>query len=86
MVEPSVVETRLREKIEGITHLELKDLTGTQDHYEAVIVSPAFAGKSRVESHQLVYGALGELIMGANAPVHALSFKTFTPEAWEAKS
>lgn len=85
MVEPSVVEARLRENIEGITHLELRDLTGTKDHYEAVIVATSFAEKSMVETHQMVYGALGELIMGSNAPVHALTMKTFTPAKWEAQ-
>ena len=46
-------------------------------HYEAVIVSRAFAGKSSVKRHQMVYGALGDRIGGA---IHALSIKTLTPE------
>ena len=82
MVEPSVLEQRLREKLSGVTHVEVKDMTGTKDHFEAVIVASAFAGQSRVKQHQLVYGALGELMVG---PVHALTFKTLTPEAWEAQ-
>jgi len=81
MVEPSEVEKRLRENLEGVTHLELQDLTGTKDHYQATIVAAGFEGKSRVERHQLVYGALGELMQG---PVHALTMKTLTPEQWEA--
>lgn len=52
---------------------------GDGDHFEATIVSEAFAGKSMVQQHQLVYKALGELMQGA---VHALSFRTFTPEEW----
>ena len=79
MVEPSVVEQRIREGLGGVTHLELEDLTGTKDHFRAVIVSAAFEGKSRIEQHQAVYAALGELMKG---PVHALTMVTATPEAW----
>lgn len=81
MVEPNVVEERIRSGITDVRHVEVRDLTGTQDHYEAVVVSPAFAGLSRIEQHQLVYRALGELMSG---PVHALALKTFTPERWNA--
>ena len=76
MVEPEIVEQRLRDAFPGAT-VELKDLTGTKDHYQALIVSSAFAGKSRVQQHQLVYAALGELMAG---PVHALALETRTPD------
>ncbi len=59
--------------------IELVDLTGTKDHYQARIVSSAFAGKSPVEQHQLVYAALGPAM---NGPIHALALKTYTPESW----
>ena len=48
-------------------------------HFEAVIVSPQFAGISRMQQHQRVYQALGDRM---RAEVHALSLRTFTPEAW----
>ncbi len=80
MVEPSVVEQRIREGVEGVTHVEVTDLTGTKDHYEAVIVSPAFEGKNRVARQRMVFAALGELMQG---PIHALTFKTFTPDEQE---
>jgi stress-induced morphogen len=80
MIEPSVVEQRIREGVADVQHVEVTDLTGTKDHYEAVIVSPAFAGKSRVDQQRMVFAALGELMSG---PIHALTFKTFTPETWE---
>ena len=82
MIEPSVVEQRIREGIPGVVELQLEDLTGTKDHYRAVVVSASFAGKTRIEQHQAVYAALGELMDG---PVHALSLSTFTPEAWQAR-
>jgi stress-induced morphogen len=82
MVEPNVVEERIRAGLEGVSHVAVRDLTGTKDHYEATIVATAFAGQSRIKQHQLVYRAMGELMAG---PVHALSLKTFTPEAWAAQ-
>lgn len=59
----------------------VQDLGGG-DHLEAVVVSAQFAGKSRVQQHQLVYGALSEAL--ASEAIHALALKTFTPEAWRA--
>jgi stress-induced morphogen len=57
--------------------VELKDLTGTADHWEATIVSAAFAGKSPLERHRMVFAALAEEMKG---PIHALSLKTSTPD------
>jgi stress-induced morphogen len=76
MIEPSVVEQRLRAAFPGAERIEVQDLTGTKDHYKAVIVDRQFAGKSRIEQHQLVYKALGELMAG---PVHALALETKVP-------
>jgi stress-induced morphogen len=55
---------------------EVMDLTGGGDHFRAEVVSPAFAGLSRIEQHKLVYAVFGAEIGG---PIHALSLKT-TPE------
>jgi stress-induced morphogen len=73
MVELNVLEQRLRAAFPAATKLEIEDLTGTKDHFKAVIVAKEFAGKSRVQQHQLVYAALGELMAG---PVHALALET----------
>lgn len=78
MLEPSKVQDLLLAAFPG-ADIELVDLTGTKDHYQARIVSTAFAGKSLIEQHKLVYGALGEAM---NGPIHALALKTYTPEAW----
>jgi acid stress-induced BolA-like protein IbaG/YrbA len=45
-------------------------------HFEALVVSTAFAGKLPLARHRLVYATLGELMGGA---IHALSLKTLTP-------
>lgn len=79
MVEAETLEERIRQGLGEVSHLVVTDLTGTQDHWEAVIVSEAFSGKSRIQQHQMVYAALGELMAG---PIHALALKTYTPESW----
>ena len=48
-------------------------------HFEAVIVSPQFTGKNKVQQHQLVYLALGDRM---RSEIHALAIRTFTPNAW----
>ncbi|MES2012816.1 MAG: BolA/IbaG family iron-sulfur metabolism protein [Pseudomonadota bacterium] len=57
----------------------IKVLGDDGTHFEAVIVSAAFAGKSMVQQHQMVYAALGDRM---RAEIHALSMKTLTPEQW----
>ena len=56
------------------------EVMGDGHHFEAVIVSEAFRGKSRVQQHQLVYRALGERM---REEIHALSMQTYTPEDWQ---
>lgn len=53
---------------------------GDGAHFEAVVVCAAFAGKSRVQRHQMVYQTLGDRM---REEIHALSMKTYTPEEWE---
>ena len=52
-------------------------------HFEAIVVSPAFVGKGMLEQHRLVYGVLGDNMRSA---IHALSMKTYTPESWASKN
>jgi stress-induced morphogen len=57
--------------------VELRDLTGTSDHWEATIVYAGFAGRSPLERHRMVFAALVEEMKG---PIHALTIKTLTPD------
>ena len=50
--------------------VELRDLTGTEDHWHATVISSGFAGKSLIERHRLVMAALAEEMKG---PIHALT-------------
>jgi len=56
------------------THLEVE---GDGQHFSALIVSSAFAGKRLIQRHQLVYAALGDRM---REEIHALSMKTLAPE------
>lgn len=75
MVAPEDVKRYIAENLD-CQHLEV---SGDGHHFEAVIVSEAFRGKSRVQQHQLVYRALGERM---REEIHALSMRTLTPEDW----
>jgi stress-induced morphogen len=55
--------------------VEITDLAGDGNHYSAVVKSAAFAGKSRVQQHKLVYNAIGD-DMGEG--LHALALQTET--------
>ena len=65
--------------IEGGLPCEHVEVRGDGHHWEAVIVSPAFDGLSKVRQHQLVYAALGERM---REEIHALSMTTLTPAQW----
>jgi len=75
LVAPEDVKRYIAENL-NCQHVEV---TGDGQHFQAVIVSEAFRGKSRVQQHQLVYSALGERM---REEIHALSMRTFTPEDW----
>ncbi len=56
--------------------VELIDLAGDGDHYKARVVSTAFAGKNRIQQHQMVYAALQGKMGGE---LHALALETAAP-------
>jgi stress-induced morphogen len=53
--------------------IEMKDLAGDDNHWAATVRSAAFAGKSRVQQHQMVYAALQGNMGGV---LHALQLTT----------
>jgi len=77
MVTPESIKTGIGAGL-ACEHVEV---SGDGQHFQALIVSSAFEGKSRVQRHQLVYKALGDRM---REEIHALSMQTLTPE--EAKS
>jgi len=57
------------------------EVDGDGQHFQALIVSAAFEGKSRIERHRLVYAALGGRM---RQEIHALSMRTLTPRDFQA--
>jgi stress-induced morphogen len=66
------IEAMIREALPD-AKIEIKDLAGDGEHYSATVVSSAFKGKSRVQQHQIVYGALKGRMGGV---LHALALQT----------
>jgi stress-induced morphogen len=56
--------------------VELKDLAGDNDHWSATVTSAAFAGKTRVQQHQLVNAAFGKDL---GTVLHSLALTTKAP-------
>ncbi len=74
----SVIDA-LREAIERQIPGARAEVDGGGGHFNIVVTSPVFAGKSMLESQRLVYGAIAHLMQGDRAPVHAVdSLKTQT--------
>lgn len=64
---------------DGLPCEELQ-VDGDGDHFEALLVSAQFAGKSRVRRQQMVNALLRSYF--DSGELHALSMKTITPEEW----
>jgi acid stress-induced BolA-like protein IbaG/YrbA len=62
---------------------ERLELDGDGQHFEALVVSAEFAGLNRVQRQQRVYQTLKAEL--ASGELHAISFKTLTPEEWSAQ-
>ena len=73
MVTPEQVQSYIER---GLQCSEVR-VAGDGQHFEALIVSEAFRGKTRIQRHQLVYAALGERM---REEIHALSMRTLTPD------
>ena len=75
-----VTSESIKQNIEqGMTPTYLT-VVGDGTHFEAVVVSEEFVGKSRIQRHQRVYQTLGGRMRDE---IHALSMKTYTPQEWE---
>ncbi|MDH3688045.1 MAG: BolA/IbaG family iron-sulfur metabolism protein [Gammaproteobacteria bacterium] len=78
MVKPEDIREWIEHGLQG----SKVEIDGDGQHFSAVIVYPGFAGKSKVQQHQMVYQALGDKM---KAEIHALSMRTLTPEQWSAE-
>ncbi len=69
----------IKRTIEDGLACEHVEVVGDGQHFEALIVSGAFEGMTKVQRHQRVYAALGDRM---RADIHALSMRTLTPAEW----
>ncbi|MFN4163343.1 MAG: BolA family protein [Ferrovibrio sp.] len=74
-MDASEIEKMIKEALPD-AQVRIDDLRGDGDHYAATVVSAAFAGKTRVQQHQMVYAALKGRMGGQ---LHALALTTQTP-------
>ncbi len=72
-----VTSEQIKEWIEAGLPESTAEVTGDGHHFEAVVISPLFDQKNKVQRHRLVYSALGQRMQ---SEIHALSLQTLTPE------
>lgn len=77
MISPDQVEAMIKA---GLPDAQVTASSPDGEHFEVTVISSEFAGKRRVQQHQLVYGAVQQAM--ATEAIHALSLNTFTPEEW----
>ena len=76
MITPLEVEQIILAALPGST-VEVRDMTGTADHFDILVVSKAFAGKSLMEQHKIIFAILEEEMKGR---IHAVQIKTRAPK------
>ena len=79
-METSAIEALIRAGMPGAE----VTVIGDGSHFEAVVISEAFAGKSLLQKQRMVMATVNAQI--ASGELHALSIKTFTPEEWAART
>ena len=78
-----MIEKKIKEKLKnGLENAEvfIQDMTGTNDHFNVMIISKSFEGLNLIERHRLVYKILDNMV---TKEIHALQLKTLTLEQWK---
>lgn len=78
-MKPCEIESLIQKSVD-VAHVEVRNPQDDGLHFEAIVVSKAFEGKSLIEQHQLVMNALKGHFQ---TTLHALSLKTLTPKQWD---
>ncbi len=82
MFSPEKIQSVVATAIEG-SKVEVRDMTGTNDHFEIVVVASQFEGKRMVERHRMIYTAIGAAV---GNEIHALAVKALTPSEEKAEA
>lgn len=72
----------IRDLIEAGLTESMAHVEGDGAHFTAVVVCPAFTGKSRIQKQQMVYDTVRSHLLDGS--LHALSIKAYSPEEWKA--
>ena len=83
MIGPDQIEKVIVGKLPD-ARVQIRDLTGTSDHWQVTVVSAAFEGKAMLAQHRLVKSFFEADI--ASGVLHAFSLKTYTPQEWSKKN
>src|SRR5205814_3235884 len=75
MTSPDEIRRRIEAALPG-AQVQVEDTTGAGDHFEVRVRTAAFAGKTLIEQHQMIYGVLGTLMPA----IHALALRTAAAE------
>ncbi|MDF3054698.1 MAG: BolA family transcriptional regulator [Gammaproteobacteria bacterium] len=68
-----ITPQQIKQRIESVLSDASVEVIGDDGvHFEAVVVSPSFDGKTKLNQHRMVYDALGDM----KADIHALAIKT----------
>lgn len=78
MMNPEDVQSLVLHSLPG-AEVTVTDMTGTQDHFELMILWQGFQGKSLIQQHQIVNKALSEAL--EDGRIHAIKIKTFAPKS-----
>ncbi|MGA8259810.1 MAG: BolA/IbaG family iron-sulfur metabolism protein [Arenicellales bacterium] len=78
-----VTPEQIKQWIEAALPGARVEIDGDGRHFQALVLYRDFAGKTRIQQHQMVYDALGDKM---EAEIHALSLRTATPEQWDQQS
>lgn len=77
-MQPEEIRQLIESRLSGAeAHVE-----GDGAHFVAIVVSPEFIGKSRIQKQQLVYATVNQQLL--DGTLHALSVKAYTPDEWQA--
>lgn len=75
MMDPEEIRRRVASALPG-AEISIRDTVGDRDHYEMIVISVAFVGKTTLQRHRMVYAPLKDLLGGA---LHALALRTLAP-------
>ena len=71
MIYPEEIQSLIQKAI-AESEVTVQDLTGEGDHFQVIVLSPTFRGKTMLEQHQMVHISLEPL----KEKIHALTIKT----------